>query len=300
MISTPFVNIIHFLYIVLIMAIAVNFYIRVLTLKPNLKHRKAACYTICLLFMFITALPVEQYTTLASIQFMIALAFPVLCPLFFNGSFLTRISTYLLIYVLEFFTEIFVSNFYTIANLFLPEKHMPRVMATNGEVFPTLLSHFLLTATFALLCQFISLTIEKYFQYIHLGTLIYLSAPFLIIFLHHNIMIELPVEYLPVTSILLWSVFFIALFFLLKGIKSFETQEIQYLKKENKKQQLLNNSKHYELLYQETLEQRRWAHDFLNHLETIQYMIRQGEYDEAKTYIQDAIAHTETIFHKAD
>ena len=105
-----------------------------------------------------------------------------------------------------------------------------------------------------------------------------------------------PIKYIVFSSILLWIIFFIMLTFLLYGMKHFEQQEYEHLKKENQKIQLLEQAKHYETLYLETLKQRRWAHDLSNHLSTINYLLDHQHLKESNTYINTVIDFTTEIF----
>ena len=288
-------NIIHQVHTILMILLTTNFYLRILTPKDSIKGKAWICYLVSGLTAFITNFMVVQYSTASSFQFFIILGFPVL--LCFKNKLSDRLSMYFLVCIIEFFTESFASSIFTTINIFIPERNFsPRALALNGEVLPTLICHIILAVSFFALCQVIGKLIEQYFQYIEKKTLLFLSVPFLFIFFHHNILIIAPIKYIVFSSILLWGIFFIMLAFLLYGMKYFEEQEYERLKKENQKLSLLEQAKHYETLYQETLKQRRWAHDLSNHLSTINYMLEHQQLEESTSYINTVIDFTAETF----
>lgn len=288
-------NLIHQIHTIIITILTTHFYLHILTVKDRFAKNPYICYLISGLTAFVTNFMVAQYSTAASFQFLIILGFPIL--LCFKNKVSDRLSMFFLVCIIEFFTESFASSIFTTINIFIPDRNFsPRALALNGEVLPTLVCHLILALSFFVICHLIGNLIEQYFQYMEKKTLLFLSIPFLFIFAHHNLLIIAPIKYIVFLSILLWIVFFIMLAFLLYGMKYFEQQEIEHLKKENQKAQLLEQSKHYETLYQETLKQRRWAHDLSNHLSTINYMLDHQQLNESTSYINTVINFTQETF----
>lgn len=293
--NTLITNLIHEVHTISMTLLATYFYLRILTPKDSIKRKSWVCYFVSGFTAFITNFMVVQYSTSSSFQFFIILGFPIL--LCFKNKISDRLSMYFLLCIIEFFTESFASSIFTTINIFIPERDFsPRSLAQNGEVIPTIVCHLILALSFFILCHLIGSLIEQYFQYIEKKTLLFLSVPFLFIFAHHNMLIIAPIKYIVFSSILLWIIFFIMLTFLLYGMKHFEQQEYEHLKKENQKIQLLEQAKHYETLYLETLKQRRWAHDLSNHLSTINYLLDHQHLKESNTYINTVIDFTTEIF----
>lgn len=289
------IKIIQIGFNVLVMGIASSFYMKMLTSKPSFKQHKSLYHTSCILIMLLTSLCVERSSIQASFQFMLTLGVPLL--LFFKDKFISRVSAYFMILILETFSESIVLSIFTFINIFFPETEIsPQAMALKGLVLPTLFCHTLLIIFFTLFCKFLMNLMDKYFHYIHIQTLLFLSLPFFLILFGYNIVSTFPHQSIIQSTIFLWIVFFFIFYFLLRGLNTLENQNTLQLEKENRKKQLMQQAEHYEQRYHETLLQRRWAHDLSNHISVINYMIDHQQFEEAKTYLKTIIKQTNETF----
>ena len=282
------VEIIHYIYNLIFAGIYLSFYFKILIPKKKFKHPQKTLYTITLLYVLISNFCVTQYTSEANYVFYGFLAFAAVA--FFSDRIFARISVYALAFIINIFAESLAISIFSIINLFFPEKDLvPRALALNGEVIPTLLCHIFLILCFYFMSQFIGRLIRKYFQFIDKKSLFLLSVPFLAIFIHQNFFLVIPLSEAHVSTLIMWT---IMLIFLLYGLHRLECLELERLEKENRKSLLLQQAKHYEDLYQKTLEQRRFAHDLSNHLATINYMIDHNQLDACPDYIHTLIEDT--------
>ena len=282
------VEIIHYIYNLLFAGICLSFYFKILIPKKNLKYPQKTGYIITLLYVFISNFCVTQYTSEANYVFYGFLAFVTIA--FFSDSLFARCSVFALAFTINIFAESFAISVFSIINLFFPEKDLsPRALALNGDVIPTLLCHIFLILSFYFITQFMGRLVQKYFQFIDKKILFLLSVPFLAIFIHQNFFLVIPLSEAHASTLVMWT---IMLVFLLYGLHRLEHLELERLEKESRKKQLLQQSKHYEELYQKTLEHRRLAHDLSNHLATINYMIEHNQLDACPDYIQTLIEDT--------
>lgn len=286
------VEFIHYVYNFIIAYMTLAFYFKVLIPKKSFKYPKRICYIITFLYILITNFCVTQYTMLSTYVFYGF--FFVLIIIFFSDNLFARISVYFLAFIINMFSESFAISIFSVINFFFPEKDlMPRALALNGDIIPTLLCHIFLCFSFYVLTQIVGRMIEKYFQYIDKKSIFFLSVPFFAIFVHQNFFLVIPLSEAHLSTLIIWGIMFI---FLLYGLNMLERLELERLEKENLKNQLLQQAKHYEKLYQKTLEQRRLAHDLSNHLSTINYMIDHNQFEACPDYINTLIKDTKYIY----
>ena len=228
------IKIIQITFNVLVMAIAASFYKKMLSFRLSFKQHDLFYYILCIATMLITSLCVERSSTQASFQFMLTLGFPLL--IFFKDKIISRVSSYFLILILETFSESIVLSIFTFINIFFPETEIsPQAMALNGHVLPTLFCHTLLIAFFTLFCRFLMNLMDKYFNYIHIRTLLFMSLPFFIILFGYNIVSTFPHYAIIQNTLFLWISFFLIFYFLLRGLNNLEKQSNMQFEKENRK-----------------------------------------------------------------
>ena len=289
------VQIIQITFNLVIMAISFLLYSKTLSFRDFFKRSKTLCFVLTLLIMLITSLLVKRSSSQASFQFMLTLAFPLI--LFFKDSLISRISAYFMVIILETFSESIVLSIYSFANIFFPETDFsPQAMAINGYVLPTLLCHLLLITFFTAFCSFLIHMIDRYFEHLNIQTLLLLSLPFFFIIFGYNIIYAFSMNYIIESTLLLWGIFALILSFLLRGLRNLEIQNLSQLELEKRKEWLTEQAKHYETYYQETLKQRRWAHDLSNHLNTLNKMIEDDHISDAKDYLSTILHHTNETF----
>lgn len=294
-----FVSMMHHISCIIAGLTATAFYLRILTPKDNIPHIRLLCYIFAFIPMFGIALVFDNYTLASTLGFIIGLSGPVF--ILFKQKISSKICAYMSACFMYFFSEVILSQCYLTINLFIPEKALDiRTLATSGYITVTLFNYVCVNIIFFILCHIIASSFQKYFRYIQLRTLAFLGLPLLILIANCNIVDNAADSSFIFYLIIFILLFIISLFFFSRSFSLLQKQEFERLKNTNLKIELSLQLEHHENIYKKFVEQRKWAHDLSNHLETIQYMIKHNEFDDAKAYIQDVINHTETMFHKAD
>lgn len=219
--------------------------------------------------------------------------------LFFEDSISKKILLPLIIYLSGIALEAIGILVLNLCNFFLPQAGFDTSYIQNSTDLKSIFIFFLVEILVGcLLCFFYNKTVLKFFYLIdNIGPFLKLVLPFFVVLISYNVLSILSDFFSSPILYLLFSFFF---FFLDLGIfllflRMHKKENEILLTKQLKQQQYELCTKESIVLNNAYSEIRKWNHDIGNHLISIEFLLENGEYERAKSYMEQLLINNKNL-----